>query len=87
MTTHNTTTPASETKRAEMRDKARYYFGYTFAGLDDYLRGYGHIIGAYIDGYNIESHFDGLCEYIARETETPLNEINAVLSYIFFYKY
>ena len=87
MSTHNTSTPANEIRRAEIRDKARYYFGYTFAGLDSYLIEYGRIVGVYIDGYNIENHFDGLSEYIAKETGTPVYEMNAVLLYIFFRKY
>lgn len=77
-------------QREEAQALARYYFGYTFAGLDTYIWGYQKQIGIYIDSNNIEMHFDGLCEYITKEADCSAAEaadIRRALDFIFFYKY
>ena len=77
-------------QREEAQALARYYFGYTFAGLDTYIWGYQKQIGIYIDSNNINALIGGLCEYITKEagfSAAEAADIRRALDFIFFYKY
>lgn len=57
------------------KQNAEYWFGRVhYAGLDVYLRLYGHEIGTYLDSNNYKQHIAGLFDYICKEKELTQEE-------------
>lgn len=61
------------------KQNAEYWFGRVhYAGLDVYLRLYGHEIGKYLDSNNYAQHLAGLFDYICKEKELTQEEAEQV---------
>ena len=71
---------------AKAKANAEYWFGRVhYAGLDVYLRLYGHEIGIYLDSNNYAQHITGLFNYICKEkelTEAEAEQVWAALRFI-----
>lgn len=77
---------AQAQKRAAAKKNAEYWFGRVhYAGLDVYLRLYGHKIGKYLDSNNYAQHLAGLFDYMCKEkelTEAEAEQVWAALRFI-----
>lgn len=66
-------------RQAVAKKNAEYWFGRVhYAGLDVYLRLYGHEIGKYLDSNNYTQHLAGLFDYICKEKELTQEEAQQV---------
>lgn len=77
---------AQAQKQAVAKKNAEYWFGRVhYAGLDVYLRLYGHEIGTYLDSNNYKQHIAGLFDYICKEkelTQEEAEQVGAALRFI-----